>query len=35
MYLDYYRIKIGEFLKPKPSSDPLVKNTGYGWGWLF
>ena len=35
MYLDYYRIKVDEFLKPKPSSDPLAKNTGYGWGWLF
>lgn len=35
MYLGYCLIKIGEFLKPKPSADPLAKNTGYGWGWLF
>jgi len=26
---------IRDYLTPRPASDPLAKNTGFGWGWLL
>jgi len=27
-------LRIRNFLTPKPDPGPLVKNTGFGWGWF-